>query len=425
MKKVRSYADDWDEYVRHFSEYAKNEPTNVGRSDLKYPGDEWGTPEEWTAYANIFLKPFLPDDLSGIAVEIGPGSGKYTLEVVGKLKRIICFEVSKDFMKIAEGRLSQYITRGKVEFVLLKMWNCNEIIKSLRTKNVLGQVDLFFSVDSMIHVELHTLIAYFINAAMSLRLGGYLAMGVASCTNGKGFRRLLDETPWCYGGMRPSHQFYFLSKDIVHFITQQLGFEIVLFEENRDINFVAKKVKEVSIEAFEVDWEAKLKVIERQTGTLADRITELEADRAARLEEIYKLTEKLQACEADREARLKVIERQAKEFGEKIREIEADREARLKVIERQAKEFGEKIGEIEADRAARLEAIHDLSRKLQVCEADLVAKLEIIDRQRHELEQAHNILEAMKASRSWRLTAPLRKLHSQWNNLSRKFFKVH
>ena len=386
MKNVKSYADDWDEYVRYFSEYAKNEPTNVGRTDLKYPGDEWGTPEEWTAYADTFLKPFLPDDRSGIAVEMGPGSGKYTLEVVGKVKRMICFEVSKEFMKIAEGRLSQYIVQGNVEFELLKMWNCNEIMNSLRAKNVLGEVHLFFSVDSMIHVELHTLIAYFINAAMSLRVGGHMAMGVASCTNEKGFRRLLDETPWCYGGMRPSHQFYFLSKDIVHFITQQLGFEIVLFEENRDINFVAKKVKEVSIDAFEVDWVAKLKVIERQAGELEERIKELEADRAARLEVIYKLSEKLHACEADREARLKVIERQAKEFEEKI-------------------------GEIEADRAARLEAIHDLSRKLQACE--------------HELEQAHNILEAMKASRSWQLTAPLRWLHIQWHNFSRKFFKAH
>jgi len=409
MKKVKSYADDWDEYVWRFSEYAKNEPTNVGRTDLKYPGDEWGTPEEWTAYANTFLKPFLPDDLSGIAVEIGPGSGKYTLEVVDKVKRMICFEVSKEFMRVAKDRLSQYIAQGKVEFELLKLWNCNEILKGLKSRNLLGEVHLFFSVDSMIHVELHTLIAYFVNAAISLRLGGYIAMGVASCTNEKGFRRLLYETPWCYGGMRPSHQFYFLSKDIVHFVTQQLGFEIVLFEENRDINFVAKKVKEVSIEAFEVDWEAKLKVIERQTGELEERLTELEADRAARLEVIYKLSEKLQACEANNSARLEVIH----ELGQRLDASELNSAARLKTIH----ELGVKLDASEANSAARLEVILDLSRRLQVCEADLVARLEIIDRQRHELG-------AMKASRSWRLTAPLRWLHIQWHNFSGKFFKV-
>jgi hypothetical protein len=72
-------------------------------------------------------------------------------------------------------------------------------------------------------------------------------MSVASCANDKGFARLLEETPWCYGGSRPSHQFYFLSKEIIDFIMDKLGFEIVLFEERRDINFVARKVRQVSI----------------------------------------------------------------------------------------------------------------------------------------------------------------------------------
>ena len=78
MKKIRSYADDWDNYVKHHMSYAKMEPTNVGRKDLVYPGDEWGKPEEWAAYANRFLLPFLPEDGSGMAVEIGQGAGKYT-----------------------------------------------------------------------------------------------------------------------------------------------------------------------------------------------------------------------------------------------------------------------------------------------------------------------------------------------------------
>jgi len=248
MGKVRSYADDWNEYVKNFSEHAKREPTNIGRTDLKYPGDEWGNPKYWAAYADRFLKPFLPDDLSGIAVEIGQGSGKYTLEVIDKIKRIICYDVSKAFMKTAKDRLSKYIAKGKIEFELLKLWNCEEIINSLRSKNLLGNVDLFFSADSMVHVELHTLIAYFISGAKAIKLGGYMTMDVASCTNEKGFQRLLDETPFCYGGMRPGHQFYFLSKDIIFFITKQLGFEVVVFDEQRDITFVVKKVKNISID---------------------------------------------------------------------------------------------------------------------------------------------------------------------------------
>jgi hypothetical protein len=252
MKKNRSYADDWNEYVKNFTEYAKKEPTNKGRTDLIYPGDEWGTPETWSAFADKFLNPFLPKDGTGIAVEIGQGAGKYTLQVIDNVQQIICLDVSDEFIKLAAGRLSQHVKDGKVHFRTLNLSNCNEIIHTLKEFDIVGKVDLFFSIDSMVHVELHTLIAYFINIAKSLKIGGHMTMGVASCANDYGFQRLLDETAWCYGGMRPSHQFYFLSKDIVYFIADKLGFEIVLYDEKRDINFVARKIKELPIDLKEL-----------------------------------------------------------------------------------------------------------------------------------------------------------------------------
>ncbi len=201
MKKIRSYADDWNDYVKNFTDYAKNEPTNKGRTDLIYPGDEWGTPETWAAFADKFLNPFLPKDGSGIAVEIGQGAGKYTLQVIDKVQQIICLDASEEFIKLAERRLLEHVIENKAQFHLLLLSNCYEIIDILSRQDLIGKVDLFFSIDSMVHVELHTLIAYFINIAKSLKIGGHMTMGVASCTNDKGFQRLLDETAWCYGGM--------------------------------------------------------------------------------------------------------------------------------------------------------------------------------------------------------------------------------
>jgi GT2 family glycosyltransferase len=246
MERLRSYAADWDEYVKSWQTYAKLEPTNQGRADLVYPGDEWGTEAEWDAYAASFLHPWLPPDGRGVAVEIGPGSGKYTLRVVDRVAQLLCFDVSEMFMKIAQTRLARHGGRGTVRFELLKMGNCYEIQEAVARLGLLGEVDLFFSVDSMQHVELHTLIAYWINAAASLKLGGHIVMTVATCTTEKGFSRLLDEVGWCYGGARPSHQFYFLSKDVVHYCLGQLGFEVLRLEESRDINVVARKVRPVS-----------------------------------------------------------------------------------------------------------------------------------------------------------------------------------
>jgi predicted TPR repeat methyltransferase len=247
MKK-RSYADDWDEYVKHWEKYAKFEPTNTGRIDLVYPGDEWGTEPEWDAYAGSFLQPYLPADGTGTAVEVGPGSGKYTLRVVDRVERLVCFDVSEKFMQIASSRLATHDGRRRVQFELLKMSNCNEIRDSLEKQGLLGKVDLFFSVDSMQHVELHTLIAYWISAAESLKTGGHMVMTVATCTTEQGFERLVSEAGWVYGGTRPSHQFFFLSRELVRYCLERLGFEVVRLEEGRDINFVARKLRPVAFE---------------------------------------------------------------------------------------------------------------------------------------------------------------------------------
>ena len=99
------------------------------------------------------MKAFLPDDASGVAVEIGQGSGKYTLEVISKAKQIICLDVSEEFMNIAKKRLSQHKDKNKVSFELLRLRNCNEILNSLEKKNLIGKIDLFFSIKIINLVE--------------------------------------------------------------------------------------------------------------------------------------------------------------------------------------------------------------------------------------------------------------------------------
>ncbi len=251
MSKKRSYHDDWDEYVDNCEFYAPKEPTYKVGKYLSFPGDEWGDKEYWERITNTYLKPYLPENSTGIAVEIGSGSGKYTLEIVDCVSKIICFDVSRKFMEIAKTRLREYVDRGKVYFEFLELLNCYEIKILLTKHRVVGKVDLFFSIDSMVHVELHTLIAYFLNAAICLKVGGHMVMTVAGCTNNEGFERLLGEMPWCYGGTRPSHQFYFLSKDIIEFCLEKLGFEILECEQERDILFVAKKTEKAEIKTME------------------------------------------------------------------------------------------------------------------------------------------------------------------------------
>ena len=295
MSKPRSYHADWDTYVENWEFYSTLEPKNRSSADLVCPGDEWGTKKEWNRITNTYLKPYLPENSTGIAVEIGQGTGKYTLRVVDSVSKIVCFDVSKKFIEIAGSKLKDQIEQGTVFLEFLDLHNCYEIRDCMKKQDLIGKVDLFYSIDSMQHVEFHTLFAYFINAAICLKSGGHMVITVANCTSDDGFKRLLKEIPWCYGGNRPSHQFYFLSKDIIWYCLERLGFEVVGHEENRDILFVAKKTQKT---------EEKIRETQAVYAELVDAVAREDTQTEKK---DLDLTTRLEAAEADRAARLEVI----------------------------------------------------------------------------------------------------------------------
>jgi ADP-heptose:LPS heptosyltransferase len=183
----------------------------------------------------------------------------------------------------------------------------------------------------------------------------------------------------------------------------------------------------------EADREARLEAIHE----LGQRLDACEIDNGARLEAINELGMKLDACEVNSAARLEAIQ----ELGMNLDASEANSAARLEAIQ----ELGMNLDASEANSAARLEAIHKLGMNLDASEANSAARLEIIqvlskklqvsegnrstclaliEQQKNEikslaeeLEQLRNNLELMKLSRSWRITAPLRWIHNQWNNI--------
>ncbi|MBW1792396.1 MAG: glycosyltransferase [Deltaproteobacteria bacterium] len=109
-----------------------------------------------------------------------------------------------------------------------------------------------------------------------------------------------------------------------------------------------------------------------------------ESDRAARLEMIEELGEKLEASESDRAARLEMIE----ELGEKLEASEADRAARLEDMDK----LGKQLEESESDRTVRGELIEKLSGLLKASKKDratLVGHVEKLSEEPVELIQAH------------------------------------
>ncbi len=115
---------------------------------------------------------------------------------------------------------------------------------------------------------------------------------------------------------------------------------------------------------------------------LEQRLGESETDRAARLEVIHALEQRLSASEAGQAARLEAIHA----LGQRLVESEADRGARLEVIHA----LEQRLSESEADRAARLEVIHVLDKErlaLTDQRLALIDRLKIVESERNQLHE--------------------------------------
>ena len=249
----RSYGLVWDSYVKEAFPKIKarggvrSEDLEVWRvlnttdQSFAWPGDEWGD-EKATAF--LFSKAVeahlqhAPDCF----VEIGSGAGRYTVATLARYpqSRVLSFDVSIEFERALRERCARYIESGRLKTFLLDR-NAGMMEQTIDQQGLREKIDVVYSFDAMMHVDLHTLVAYWINASRVLRQDGLLAMNVADATSENGFMKLLHNTRGVYalrGGVGP--HFMWISPDIVRSILDRLGFKVTLCEGNgRDLSFAA------------------------------------------------------------------------------------------------------------------------------------------------------------------------------------------
>lgn len=230
----------WDRYLETWQlEHNANQ-------NYEWPGDEWGNPQTWAdLFSNLFEAAGAADWRH--AVEIGPGSGKYTDRLLGESKaEIRAYDVSADFMRVCEKRCAEWIADGRLSLHLIEGKSPSEMLDDLASADLLRKVDAFFSIDAMVHVDLQYLVVYFIVAALSLRKGGRLILTLSNASSEEGFEKLLHDIAWTYpqqADPQGSGKFEWLSPDLVRVILSRLGFEVWMPSgEGRDIWLIATLV---------------------------------------------------------------------------------------------------------------------------------------------------------------------------------------
>src|SRR5688572_33016577 len=100
------YARFWDNYVQN---WPATKDSLGGQKE--WPGDEWGSGQ--LVYENLLVASGVLDWQR--AVEIGPGSGKYTLRVLAGSRAVVrAYDISPQFLKVCEARCEHAVAEGRL-----------------------------------------------------------------------------------------------------------------------------------------------------------------------------------------------------------------------------------------------------------------------------------------------------------------------
>lgn len=238
------FGRDWDDYVKLWPIVRVSNSTKDLGGRHQWPGDEWHTPEVWEEIYKQLFVPFGVDKWQKV-VEIGPGSGKYTLKVLGNPRVVIrAYDVSPKFIDICMKRCDTYIQDKRLDVHLLGISEPNQLLTDITAHGWRRDVDAFFSIDAMVHVNLQYLIVYLITAALSLKPQGKLILTLADATTELGFLKLLKDIAWSFrtqdGSLGAGQQFAWLSPDLIEMTLERLGFTVqVLNNDHRDLWIVS------------------------------------------------------------------------------------------------------------------------------------------------------------------------------------------
>ncbi|MGQ0486207.1 MAG: SAM-dependent methyltransferase [Hyphomicrobiales bacterium] len=201
---------------------------------------------------SLFQKMFVGSGVAGWerGVEIGPGSGKYTLRVLANSQsHVMAADISAGYQDHFKSRIGEAGLSARVTPILLHSDSAT-LHRAIQAKGWKGSLDAVYSIDAMAHVDLQYLIAYLVTAAACLRTGGKLVMTLANCCSDAGFDKLISDTKRIFSRLGTHRaKFEWMSPDAVKSILPRLGFSIDMLDTNgRDILVVATLLRPLTDE---------------------------------------------------------------------------------------------------------------------------------------------------------------------------------
>lgn len=231
----RGFASAWDRYV----DAAK-------RGGQVWPGDDWGEASLWDAWFRRLLLDAGAANWAR-AVEVGQGTGKYTMRaLVAGTREVLACDVSARFLALCGERLDEYVRAGRLHLRQIGERDPDGLRAAVRAHGWDGTVDAVFSIDTLVHLTFTQVVAVMLNAALCLSEGGVLAFTFACGTSMAGMTKLVGDLDRVIReGSDPSTGcFHFVSPEMVRGVAVAMGFDVVICDvdplHGRDGHFVGR-----------------------------------------------------------------------------------------------------------------------------------------------------------------------------------------
>jgi len=199
------------------------------RQQMVHLGDEWGSPAHVDAVLDDFLYPLLSSGTS--ALEIGVGGGRIANKVAPRVKKLICCDISSEMLARAQLGLADH---ANITYRLLDGPGLPVLDDDL---------DVIFSFDVFVHIDLHEQWRYFLEISRALKPGGCAFLHTSNLRAPGGWDEFTSQDLYTVSGH------YFITPDIIALFAEKAGLQVINdsapasdnFYLNRDYLFVLKK----------------------------------------------------------------------------------------------------------------------------------------------------------------------------------------
>jgi SAM-dependent methyltransferase len=203
------YAERWGDEGFRAEQLHHEGRTEAEARELVRLGEEWGRLDDAVQVIEEWILPHVT--ASSVVGEIGTGGGRVSVRVAPHAGEFHCFDVSRNMLRLVDKELRDL---GVVPHL-------HHVPEPRLPDELAGALDVLYSFDVFVHLDLHVQWRYFQEMARVLRSGGTGIIHTSNLVSPGGWERFAAQGSYRVEG------FYFMTPEAVRTLVDKAGLRLV------------------------------------------------------------------------------------------------------------------------------------------------------------------------------------------------------